>query len=27
VKSRMFYARTRMAELLNEAGVDRAWLR
>jgi RNA polymerase sigma-70 factor, ECF subfamily len=26
VKSRMFYARTRMAELLNEAGVDRAWL-
>ncbi len=27
VKTRMFYARTRMAELLNEAGVDRAWLR
>jgi RNA polymerase sigma-70 factor (ECF subfamily) len=26
VKTRMFYARTRMAELLNEAGVDRAWL-
>jgi RNA polymerase sigma-70 factor, ECF subfamily len=26
VKTRMFYARTRMAELLKEAGVDRAWL-
>ena len=26
VKTRMFYARTRLAELLNEAGVDRAWL-
>jgi RNA polymerase sigma-70 factor, ECF subfamily len=26
VKTRMYYARTRMAELLNEAGVDRAWL-
>ncbi len=26
IKTRMFYARTRMAELLKEAGVDRAWL-
>jgi RNA polymerase sigma-70 factor (ECF subfamily) len=26
IKTRMFYARTRMATLLNEAGVDRAWL-
>jgi RNA polymerase sigma-70 factor (ECF subfamily) len=26
VKTRMFYARTRMAELLAEAGVGRAWL-
>jgi RNA polymerase sigma-70 factor (ECF subfamily) len=26
VKTRMFYARARMAELLAEAGADRAWL-
>jgi RNA polymerase sigma-70 factor (ECF subfamily) len=26
VKTRMYYARNRMAELLNQAGVDRAWL-
>jgi RNA polymerase sigma-70 factor, ECF subfamily len=26
VKTRIFYARSRMAELLAEAGVDRAWV-
>ena len=26
VKTRMFYARARMAELLAKAGADRAWL-
>ncbi|HKA80721.1 MAG TPA: sigma factor-like helix-turn-helix DNA-binding protein, partial [Xanthobacteraceae bacterium] len=26
VKTRMFYARARMAQLLAEAGVERAWL-
>lgn len=26
VKTRMFYARSRMAQLLTEAGVDRAWV-
>jgi RNA polymerase sigma-70 factor (ECF subfamily) len=25
IKTRMHYARSRMAELLAEAGVDRAW--
>ena len=26
IKTRIFYARSRMAELLMEAGVDRAWV-